>query len=145
MAQAQMALTPFSLNMYRLLMNPGPLVATTKAEGSGNTLASLPTVGKLWPAHRKGFGRGPARREERSRFSTKDSSRDPSPGPAVFLGTRSARWAAFSQGFPSTVSPRSWENCLWSPQPPPQGNEDSQEFQIPFTEALSRLRFLGRR
>lgn len=89
-AQAQMALTPFSLNMFKLLMIPGPLVATTKAEGSGNTLASPRIVGKLWPAGRKGFGRSPVRREERSRFSTKDSSRDPRPRPAVILGTRSA-------------------------------------------------------
>ena len=60
--------------MHKLLMNPEPLAATTKAERRGSTFASLQTVGKLWPAGGKGFRRGPAAREGRSCFSTKDSS-----------------------------------------------------------------------
>lgn len=67
-------------------MNPEPLAATTKAERRGSTFASLQTVGKLWPAGGKGFRRGPAAREGRSCFSTKDSSHAPSLKLARFGG-----------------------------------------------------------
>lgn len=48
-------------------------------------------MGKLWPAGGKGFGRGLAGREEQRCFSTKDSSRVPSPKPAVFAGNAPLR------------------------------------------------------
>lgn len=67
-------------------MNPEPLAATTEAERRGSTFASLQTVGKLWPAGGKGFRRGPAAREGRSCFSTKDSSHAPSLKLAGFGG-----------------------------------------------------------